>query len=455
VRRLGTPSQFPHASAARGTRVPALCALVAAVVVLVVLFTSSGPQYTIRLAFQDASGLVPGDQVMIGPAPVGSVDSIGLSPNGQAIAVVSLDSSASPMHEGTVARIYENSLAGIASKYIALELGPPEAPPIPSGGTISSLHTYSEVSLDQIFDLFTAPTRRGLAGFVRGEAASIAGRSRQARRTLLYLQPGLASTAAVTRQLSLYEPRFETLLTAGGRTMQLLASRTSELTQLIAHTETATGAIAARSQSLSAALSLLPGALTRSTRTFAGLRATLDALTPLVDRSKPASRQLAPFAAALRAFSAGSIPTLRQLADLIANPGRTGDLTTLLQEAPGLSHTASTALPALIEAMNDSQPQVDYLREYTPDVVAALADLGQASGYYDANGHYLRSQPFFGAFTVNAQNQLTPLPANLNRDDGLQAAHGRCPGSAVQPPPDGSAPVKVPGCNPASVPAGP
>ena len=49
----------------------------------------------------------------------------------------------------------------------------------------------------------------------------------------------------------------------------------------------------------------------------------------------------------------------------------------------------------MIKQFNDSQPQVDYLREYTPDVVAALTNLGQAGAYYDANGHYARTQPCF------------------------------------------------------------
>ena len=61
--------------------------------------------------------------------------------------------------------------------------------------------------------------------------------------------------------------------------------------------------------------------------------------------------------------------------------------------------------------MNDSQPQLDYLREYAPDVVAALTNLGQSSGYYDANGHYARTQPVFNAFTVNGFNQLDAAAA--------------------------------------------
>ena len=82
----------------------------------------------------------------------------------------------------------------------------------------------------------------------------------------------------------------------------------------------------------------------------------------------------------------------------------------------------------MIKEFNDSQPQVDYFREYTPDVVAALSNLGQTGGYYDANGHYARTQPFFGAFGVDGANQLTDRPPS-QRFEGLQVANSRCPGA--------------------------
>jgi phospholipid/cholesterol/gamma-HCH transport system substrate-binding protein len=86
--------------------------------------------------------------------------------------------------------------------------------------------------------------------------------------------------------------------------------------------------------------------------------------------------------------------------------------------------------------------------------VGALTNLGQVSGYYDANGHYSRTMPVFGAFGLDAANVLTSKPA-FARYDGLQNVHNRCPGGSIQPTPDGSAPVQVPGCQKSSTPPGP
>jgi len=442
------------AGASRTTRVAAVGALACVVALVALLILSSGSTYTVRADFQDASGLVSGNDVLIGPAQVGSVDSVGLTSDGAAEVVMHLDSSARPMHEGTVARIYQNSLSGIANKYVVLEPGPSSAPAIPDGGAIGEDHTYSDVSLDQLFDAFDPLTRAGLRGVIRGEAASLQGRGLDANRTLEYLAPGLASTSEVTAELTREQPAFDRLIVQGAQALQALASRGTELSALIANTNATAAAIAQQSQALQQALTLLPGTLNRSSSTFAGLDTTLDALDPVVAAAKPGAKNLAVFAANLRSLISVAIPTIGELNLLIHNPAGTGDLISLLQEAPSLASVAAVAFPRLLEALNDSQPQLDYLREYTPDVVAALTNLGQASAYYDANGHYVRTQPYFNAFALNGFNQLeTRFPSE--RYEGLQVVHGRCPGGAVQPSPDRSAPWAVPGCNPAATPPGP
>jgi phospholipid/cholesterol/gamma-HCH transport system substrate-binding protein len=435
-------------------RVAAVASLVAAIVVVVLVVLAGGATYTLRADFQDAGGLVTGDDVLMGPAKVGSVQSISLTPNGLAQVSMAIDSGAAPLHEGTVARIYEDSLSGIANKYVVLEPGAGQAPAIADGGTLDEQHTYSFVSLDQVFDAIDPLTRAGLQGVIRGEAASIDGRAAQASQTLKYLAPGLASTSNLTAELSRNEPAFDGLLVQGAQAMQALASRGQQLSDLIAQTATTTGAIAQQSQALEQALVLFPGTLTLATGTFAGLNTTLDALDPLVAKSKTASRRLTPFASRLRAFSQAAIPTVTALSGLIHNPAGTGDLTTLLRQTPQLAQLAAAAFPRLVQSMNDSQTQLDSLREYTPDVMAALADVGQASAYYDANGHYVRVQPTFYAFGTDSSGQLTTRPPS-ERYQGLQVARARCPGGAVQPAPDGSAPHAIPGCQPATTPPGP
>jgi phospholipid/cholesterol/gamma-HCH transport system substrate-binding protein len=434
-------------------RVAAVGALILAIVVVAFVIFTSGSSYALRANFQNASGLVTGDNVLIGPATVGTVSSITLTPNGLAQVRLSLHGVA-PLRQGTVARIYEDSLSGIASKYVELEPGSAPAPTIPSGGLIDVTHTYSAVNIDQLFDAFDPLTRAGLRNVVRGEAAAIQGKGLAANRALKYLAPGLQSTSQVTAELTRDQPVFDQLLVQGATALQALASRSQQLSALIANTSTATGAIAGQSQALEQSLALLPPTLRQATTTFGGLQTTLNALDPLVAAAKPAVRRLPLFLSRLRPLITEAIPTIGALDNLIHNPAGTGDLTTLAQSTPALAAIAESTFPELVRELNDSQNQLDYLREYTPDVAGALTNLGQASAYYDANGHYVRTQPSLFAFALDGSNQLqTQFPSQ--RYDGLQSVRTRCPGSAVQASPDGSSPWAVAGCNPSSVPPGP
>ncbi len=422
--------------------------------VVALLLLGSGSSYILRADFRDAGGLVTGNQVLIGPAIVGRVNSVGLTPDGLAEVTMSLDSDASPIPEGTIARVYQNSLSGSANRYVVLQPASSRAASIPSGGVIPEIDTRSFVSLDQLFNTFDPLTRAGLSNFIQGEAASVEGRAHAANQTLRYFAPALTSTSQVTAELTRDEPTFDALLVQGAQAMQALASRSQQLTQLVANGNAATGAIARQSVALERALALFPGALTRSTASFRGLDTTLNSLDPLVAASKRGIRRLAPFSAELRSLVSASIPTIGELDALIRNPSGGGDLYSLLRATPSLSRIADSAFRHMIAEMNDSQNQLDTFREYTPDFVAALTNLGQSSAYYDANGHYTRTQPVFNAFAVDGFNRLETKPPS-QRYDGLQVVHGRCPGGAVQPSPDGSAPWSLPGCNPSVNPPGP
>ncbi len=444
----------PGTRASTAARVAAAGALILALVVVTLIVLGGGSSYRLTADFQNAGGLVTGDNVLIGPAAVGTVDSIGLSGNGAAVVSMSLHGGVGPLHQGTVARIYEDSLSGIASKYVELEPGSSAAPPIPDGGRIDLTHTYSAVNIDQLFDTFDPLTRAGLRGFVRGEGASLKGKGAEANQALKYLAPGLQSTSQVTAELTRDEPSFDALVVKGAQALSALASRSAALSQLIANTSTATGAIASQSQALEQALGLFPGTLRHTTTTLAGLQRTINALDPLVRTSKPAVRQLPEFLRSLLTLEGVATPTVAELNDLIHNPAGTGDLTQLALATPALAQIARRAFPEMARSFNDSETQVAYLRDYTPDVIAALTNLGQVGAYYDANGHYVRTQPVTLPFALNGFNQLTTQPPS-QRYAGLRTARTRCPGGATQPSPDGSAPAAVPGCTATTVPPGP
>jgi len=106
---------------------------------------------------------------------------------------------------------------------------------------------------------------------------------------------------------------------------------------------------------------------------------------------------------------------------------------------------------------------LEFIRPYTPELIGWFRDFGAGAANYDANGHYARIQPIFNAFQLEelpvGPAQLVPLPVS-ERLSGLQTGMlRRCPGSASQPPPDGSAPYRDSGgnldCDPSQILVGP
>ena len=122
--------------------------------------------------------------------------------------------------------------------------------------------------------------------------------------------------------------------------------------------------------------------------------------------------------------------------------------------------------------MNDTQDDLTFLRPYTPDIVAWLSKFGEATAYYDANGHYARVQQA----ATNVFNIDDPAPGQATGDIDTATPQypvsnappyvfnpiTRCPGGGSAPAPDGSNPfldngdLLSPGdCNPAQIPPGP
>jgi phospholipid/cholesterol/gamma-HCH transport system substrate-binding protein len=437
---------------------------VLAVLVVAYLMFSGGSGYTVSATFQNAGQLVKGNYVEVAGRPVGKVKSIELDDHAQAKVKMSVGSGFDPLHEGTTAVIRASSLSGIANRYIELHPGPNSAQEIPDGGRITADKTQAPVDLDQLFNTLDPKTRRGLQQIVQGGATQYFGKSRQAAEAIKYFNPALSTTSRLTREIVLDRAAFNRFLRDTSSTVTAIAGRRDQLAALVGNTNTTARAIGDENVALSRALLLLPPTLRRANTTFVNLRATLADLTTLVNASKPATVNLAKEFSELRPLVEESRPTIHDLSVLIRQPGPNNDLIDLTAKMPRLAKIAKQTFPHDITALQKSLPVISYARPYTPDLTGWITKFGQGANPYDANGHYARIQPIFNQFTYVDTGAgppvLEPLPADLAGRNGLNARNSvRCPGSAMQPPPDGSAPWRDTSgnleCDPNDVPPGP
>ncbi len=446
-------------------RIGVIAALAAAVLVLAyILFLSGNGGHKYTLIFQNAGQLVPDNQVLIGGSPAGSVDSLDLSENNLAEVNVTLEQE---LHEGTTAVIRSTSLSGVANHYVSISPGPNSNPALEEGGELGLASTTTPVDIDQFFNTFPPQVRRGLSNFIKGNATIYSGRGEDANEAFKYFGPALNRTGAFVGELNADQRLLERFVVSTADLATIVADRGEELSSAISNADAAFGAIAAQNVAFDQTLRRLPPVMRQSNTTFVNLRAALDDLDPLVETAKPATRNLAPFLAELRPVLSKFIPLTRNLRLTVDRPGAANDAAELLAALPTVQSRASRAFPNSEAAIAAFQPNLNFARSYTTDLFSAVGKLGQAAGYYDGNGHYVRVSPSGLNLFENEGGTLKPISKSQQFDFFGPAAGVRkpCPGGATQDATDGSSPYVNPPqagsavspseCDPTDVPPGP
>ena len=419
--------------------------------VAVLLLGSPGGSYKVKARFENAAQLVKGNLVQTGGAPIGTVEKIDLTPNGEAEVTLKVDGDYAPLRRGTIATVRQASLSGIANRYVDLRMAPQRAKKIPNNGVIEQDSTTTAVDLDQVFNTFDPDTRKALSGVLRGSAAQYKGRGKEFNEALVYLNPSLAASSRLFRELNRDTGSLERFVVSSSQLVTDLADRQDDLSGLVDNLATTTTAIANEKSALATSISRLPDFQRRANTTFVNLRATLDDLDPLVEDSKPVVKKLRPFLAELRPFARDARPTLRDLSRIVRQPGEANDLIELNLLQPALrdvttrkvqanGETRDGAFEAGQKALRGGTPNLTYFRPYTTDVVGWFDDFSH-TGVYDALGGASRVGPHASAFTL-LNGVLSPVPAELRSEafkaGTVQDQRNRCPGAADHLSDDGS-----------------
>jgi phospholipid/cholesterol/gamma-HCH transport system substrate-binding protein len=436
-----------------------IAALAVAVIVLAVIFFSGNGGHKYTLIFQNAGQLVPDNQVLIGGSPAGTVTGIGLTDDNLAEIEVEIDQE---LHEGTTATIRATSLSGVANHYVAISPGPNSNDPLDDGAELGLASTTTPVDIDQFFNTFPPRVQKALSNFIRGNAALYSGQGENANDAYKYFGPALNRAGAFARELNADQRLLSRFIVSSAQLTTAVAGRGEQLSSAIGNANTAFNAIASETAAFDASLRRLPPVMRQTNTTFVNLRAALDDLEPLVDTAKPATKDLAPFLRELRPVFQKLVPFTRNLRLTVSRPGKANDARDLLAVLPQVQNLTSRAFPHSEQAIEDFQPNLNFIRAYTPDFFNALGKLGQVAGYYDGNGHYVRAATAGQNLFRYAAGQLQPISkAEQFQPFGTVGIPQRCPGGATQPAPDGSNPfvgensVDPSDCDPADVPPGP
>ena len=185
----------------------ALTVLVTIVAVYIAYNANNGlpfvPRYTLHVQVRDASELTHGADVRIGGTLVGVVDSVTAArgANGEPLAVLGLklNKSVEPL---PVDSTFDIRLKGaIGLKYLQITPGSSKQG-LANGATVPVSQSSAEVDLDQVFSMFTPPTRAGVVASTNGLGAALAGRGSNLNDAIGAFVPLLDDLEPVARNLA-------------------------------------------------------------------------------------------------------------------------------------------------------------------------------------------------------------------------------------------------------------
>jgi phospholipid/cholesterol/gamma-HCH transport system substrate-binding protein len=440
-------------------RIAAIGALAAIVIVLAIILLTGGGGHKYTLIFQNAGQLVPDNQVLVGGSPVGTVESISLSDDNLAEVHVEVEQE---LHEGTTATIRATSLSGVANHYVSISPGPNSSPALQEGADLGLASTTTPVDIDQFFNTFPPPVRKGLRQFIEGNAEIYAGQGHAANDAYKYFGTALNRTSAFVGELNSDEALLARFIAGSSKLTTAVAGRGQQLSDAVGNASKAFESIASQNVAFDQSLQRLAPVFRQSNTTFVNLRAAIGDLEPLVDTAKPATKNLAPFLAELRPVFQKLLPFAHYLRQASSQPGPGNDTIDLLETLPSVEQAVSRTFPHSEAATKAFQPNLNFIRAYTPDLFNGIGKVAQVTGYYDGNGHYARAATSMQNIFGDEGGTLKPITKaeQFNVFGGSAPVHRRCPGGATQSAPDGSNPFVGAGsvssseCNPGDAPPG-
>ena len=254
------------------------------------------PSYHLDAETPSAANLVVGNEVRLGGARVGAVDSITVRrrPDGRNVAVLGLklERAVAPLPRDSTVLIRPRSALGL--KYVQLTRGTSDRA-FADGDTIPLANARpTPVEFDDFLGMFDARTRRAAQGNLRGLGDGLAGRGEGLNAALGSLRPLLRDVIPVARTLSAPATGLDRFVVELADATRILAPAAVTQAQLFADLDTTFGALRRVRPALQAAISEAPPTLDAAIRNFPRQR-------PPLARAEGLFRELRPGARALRA----------------------------------------------------------------------------------------------------------------------------------------------------------
>jgi len=361
--------------------------------------------YRVRALFPETGLLVSGADVRIAGVNVGRVTTV--SPRGTG-SLVTMDISRryAPIPADTRAILRLKTLLGEA--FVELSSGSRRVAKLPDGGTLPRAQIAPSQQLDQVLSAFGRPAQRNLQALLAGSAASVAGNAESLSNAIANLDPALSTLQQVVASLQRQQGDVQSLLRGSAVVLGTLGRRSADLQSLVLAGDRVLSTTAERDRQLQATVNALPPFLASLRATLAGAGDTLALAKPSLDRLRPAAPLVAPALRDLIALSGPAVALLRRAPRLL------GDATAALPAIARFNRAFHPALDALLPAVRQISPMIDFIDLYSTEVVSAMANLGAVleatapAQTPSGTAHYLRAETIVGNESFFGQSVREP-----------------------------------------------
>lgn len=420
----------------------ALIVLVLVAVPLVLVFGTGagggggGGTYRVRAIF-DYVRAVPGEDVKVAGAKVGTIESLHVTPDNKAAVVLDIKKAGfSPFHTDAHCTIRPQSLIG--ETFAECSPGSSRAPvlaPIRHGDgkgqhLLSVQHTSSPVDIDEIGDIMREPTRQRLTLLINEFGTALAGRGKDLNAAIHRANPALRDTDKVLAILAKQNRTLADLAQNSDRVLQPLAAKRRQVADFIVKSNKTAQATAAVRSDISAGIQRFPAFLRQLKPTLTDLGGLSDEMTPVITDLGRAAPGLNRFVMELGPFSKASTPAVKSLGQaakvgtpaLVASKPIATDLARLAVSADPVSKDLD-ALQKSLGATGAVNRLMDYIFFQM-----------QAINGFDGIGHYLRAGLILNACSTYTTRVVSPdCLANFNKTSAASASTSSAASSTGDP----------------------
>jgi ABC-type transporter Mla subunit MlaD len=379
--------------------------------------SDDGPRtYRVDALFYNAAHLIPGQQVKIAGAEVGSVEDVELTSDRRARVRMRIDERFAPFRADARCRIRPQSLIG--EKFVQCDPGSARAAELRGDGgrapTVPLARNEVPVDLDLVFASLRLPYRQRFALIVNELGTGLAGRPRELDAAIRQANPALGQTRRVLEILAADRARLGRLIDASDRVIAEVAGRRGSVQGFIDRAGQVGQAVAGRRGDLDLALRRLPPLLAELEPAATSLRTLAAEARPVLADLRTAAPGIRALAADLGPLNDAARPALVRLADMSRTGRRAVRSATPVAEL--LSPVTRTLEPvvaqtrALLESMRDQRAVEGLL---------AFAYYGSlATARFDRASHILPSYQLGVSCNVPAAEEQADCSAHFGGRNG-------------------------------------